>query len=359
MSALDAAVADTATAARRIGGQASRIGYIGWLGHGNLGDEAMRAAAERLLGRRVEPLLSAPRERVLAAVGASGARAFSAVILGGGTLINEGRLALVEDCLARGVPLVALGTGVGSAGLSAAEERLDPRWVAALARFRGVGVRGPISAGKLAAAGFAGASVVGDLALALTPEEPAAGWGGGHYLLNLAPARLDEDRVRLEAVEAAFAEAVGELAGKGLEPIPVAFDPADHAALSALLERAGRPGTTIEAPADFAGYRLLAGRARFALGVRLHSAVFAAACGVPPLLIGYRDKCRDFAESVGLGGSVVDLAQFDAVAFRARLAALHVSPETAGRRLHTKCRELAAGLARFADEHLMLLLRRG
>lgn len=345
-----------AAAARRLAGRASRIGYIGWLGHGNLGDETMRAAAEQLLEQPLELVLSEQSERVLAAIGASGSRTFAAVILGGGTLINSGRLALVEDCLRRGVPFIALGTGVGSAGLSAVEAPLDPRWAVALARFRGVGVRGPLSAAKLAEAGFSGARVIGDLALALTPDEPEAGWTGRRLLLNMAPARLPEDRRRLAAVQAAFADAIRDLARRGFEPMAVAFDPADVPVLEELLVMAGMSGAEIHQPADFADYRRLACEARFALGVRLHSAVFAAACGVPPLLIGYRDKCRDFAETVGLADNVIDLGDFDAGDFRARLARLQTDPEAEGRRLHGRCRELRSELNQFADAHLKPLL---
>ena len=336
---------------------ARRAGYIGWLGHGNLGDEAMRRAAELLLGQPLEPLRTWRGERVLAAIGAGGGRrALPVAILGGGTLINPGRLVLVEDLLRRGVPLVALGTGVGSAGFSASEEPVDERWAGALRQFRAVGVRGPVSAAKLAAAGFAGARVVGDLALALTPDKALGDAGSGRFLVNFAPARLAEDQRRLAPVQAAFSDALVALARRGLEPVPVAFDPADRTALRALLDMSGMADKTIHVPTDFAGYQALTRQASFALGVRLHSAVFAAACGVPPLLVGYRDKCRDFCETVGHGAFLVELDGFEPDDFAARLDSLMADSVAIGGRLHGRCRELRSGLQDFADAHLKPLL---
>jgi hypothetical protein len=41
------------------------------------------------------------------------------------------------------------------------------------------------------------------------------------------------------------------------------------------------------------------------VGVRLHSAVLACCVGVPPILLAYRDKCRDFMLSMGLEDNLV------------------------------------------------------
>jgi polysaccharide pyruvyl transferase WcaK-like protein len=43
----------------------------------------------------------------------------------------------------------------------------------------------------------------------------------------------------------------------------------------------------------------LVGRCRFTVSVRLHGGILSAACGVPPLLLGYRDKHLDFVSTMG------------------------------------------------------------
>src|SRR5690348_15937832 len=63
-------------------------GYIGWLGHRNLGDEAMYAAIRR--GLRDVPLVQfkAEGEPLLRYLNLSRPEFFVSVLLGGGTLIN-------------------------------------------------------------------------------------------------------------------------------------------------------------------------------------------------------------------------------------------------------------------------------
>jgi hypothetical protein len=66
-----------------------RLGYIGALGDGNLGDEAMFTAAQLLYPEhQLVTLLSSWREAELASKGLSGPDFFKGVILGGGTLIS-------------------------------------------------------------------------------------------------------------------------------------------------------------------------------------------------------------------------------------------------------------------------------
>ena len=75
------------TVTRALARDTSGVGYIGWIGHGNLGDEAMLAAARTLLSPRNVTLFDgARREKLLAAVGLSGsaARIFATSSFGSG-----------------------------------------------------------------------------------------------------------------------------------------------------------------------------------------------------------------------------------------------------------------------------------
>jgi hypothetical protein len=92
-----------------------KIGYIGWVGHRNLGDEAMFQAISRAFApNQLLPLLPLPGERLLYALGAGGAARFGAVVLGGGTLINRFYLDLAKLAVSWNVPFFVAGTGVGA-----------------------------------------------------------------------------------------------------------------------------------------------------------------------------------------------------------------------------------------------------
>ncbi len=329
-------------------------GYIGWAGHGNFGDDAMFAAAEHLEGERLEVLRGAALERRLERIGLSGGAFFARVVLGGGTLVNRNYLSIVEHCLARGLPMVALGTGVGSAGFSMAEEGVDPRWAEAFARFERVGVRGPVSREKLARAGFDRAEVVGDLALALTPPHPIADWAGRRFIVSHAPARAQADAEPMARAEMALVAAIRELASEGWQPIPVAFDRADETPLARLMAAAGFGGLAPRSPRRFADYCPIASQAALSVGIRLHSAVLAASCGVAPVLIGYRDKCRDFAASLEHEGMVVALEGIGADRLMAAVGDAVSSLEVTGRLLHRRCAHWRDSLWDFAKGSVSL-----
>lgn len=334
------------TAARRLA-TLRRAGYIGWAGQGNFGDDAMFRAADLLLGETPELLRSATVERLLEKVGLSGPTRFERVYLGGGTLINRDYLPIVEHCLDAKLRLVALGTGVGSAGFSMVEEGVDPRWPEALRRFDAVGVRGPLSQEKLARAGFAQAEVVGDLALALTPPAPTTRWTGQRFIVNCAPARGAADAELVERAEAALARLIRELAKAGWQPVPVAFDLADVSPLTGLMTRAGFSGVRPAVPRRFEDYRATAADATFSVGVRLHSAVLAAACGLVPVLIGYRDKCLDFAGSLEDERMVVPLDTIDADQLLDAAGEAIGGGQALGRVLHERCARLRDRLTGF------------
>lgn len=151
-------------------------GYIGWVGYGNLGDEAVFQALQSLfpecnltpyrtsdpmhsllrLSRREPPLLNA--------------------VLGGGTLIIQSPNWLNESVyvVSKNIPIFCLGTGV------APERSLDTppnvqgnlmgEWARILEKFVYVGVRGPLSQAYLAKAGL-NVEIVGDSALSLAKTQ--------------------------------------------------------------------------------------------------------------------------------------------------------------------------------------------
>lgn len=285
--------------------QPSPIGYIGWLGHRNLGDEAMFEAAKRLFdGHPLVNYSGARKEKVLSAVGLSGNRYFSRVILGGGTLINSGYSATVRTALESGLDLMTLGTGAGSNGFSN-DRVVDIReWAPLLKRFKRVGVRGPRSLRALEQLGVGTAEVVGDLALALTEEKPREIAADAYYALNAAVPGADAPDFPTQFVLDELRLTVKRLAQIGLRPIPVAFCAQDVAPTKYVAGNFGESSIPVVARHD--EFFNLVGPCRFLVGVRLHSAVLSSCVGVPSLLVAYRDKGADFMESISMQNWLVD-----------------------------------------------------
>jgi polysaccharide pyruvyl transferase WcaK-like protein len=286
---------------RRIRHRGCFLGYIGWVGKGNLGDEAMFEAIKILMPQYdIEIFSGARKERILSKLGASGKKRFKTIVLGGGTLINQGYLRLVEVALSMGAAMHTLGTGVGSNGFSGKSGLELDGWPALLRQFKSVGVRGPHSQKNLEENGVANAETIGDLALALTLDVPQLNPANKFYILNVAlPKKDDPDFPSAKLVEA-LRETVGDLKAAGYSPIPVAFCEEDIEPTKLVAAVAEQRNILINLPKTHLDYFDLLENAEFVVGVRLHSAVLSCCAGVPPILIGYRDKCADFMESMGL-----------------------------------------------------------
>lgn len=277
-----------------------RLGYIGWLGKENLGDEAMFVAARRCYPNHAMVHMDLPAmETALARLGLSGRAYFDGVILGGGTLISPYWTPSVRLPQQWNVPVWSLGTGVGSSGFEEAQEVDLGPWKELLPRFKAMGLRGPRSLARARALGAGDAAVIGDLALSFALDRPEPPADAPRFMVNVAlPAG---ERYAAETVEwqNELQRAVIRLVRQGWEPVGVAMHTNDVAPLEQLLRACGRP-VMVHRPATVDAFFQLVRPCRMTLAVRLHGAILSACAGVPPLMIGYRDKCLDFMESVGL-----------------------------------------------------------
>lgn len=282
-----------------------RIAYIGGQGDANLGDEAMLEAARKLLEpRHLFDFFYPRQERRLASLGLSGLRYFEAVVLGGGTLINPHWLEKVSTAIDLGLPIYSLGTGVGSAGFGMSTAVPIDAWRPLLAKFAGLGVRGPISERRLRAIGLDNVEAIGDLALSLTPDEPASMFDEPSFAVNIS--RSSANRYKDSNVDdtyPALAEleiVVRRLTRMGWRGVPIAMHVDDVEPLASLMENATgtRPALRIVDSAE--RFFELVGGCRLMLAVRLHAGILSACMGVPPLMLGYRDKCLDFMQSMQL-----------------------------------------------------------
>ena len=275
---------------------ASRLGYIGWVGHANLGDEAMfQAIATSLAPNLLLPLLPAPGERLLQHLGTSGSQQFGAVVLGGGTLINPLYLAVARLVASWNTPLYVAGTGVGSPGFGfSSRNEGDLRgWTDLLCRSPLVAVRGPHSEERLKRAGVSNVEVIGDPALAFTPVLLPPPRSTRRLVLNLGPERHFRN--------AGIAALARDFLRDGGEVVGIALGAGDRAALLRFRKENRLPGIAVESHRTSAP-RLLQTLAdcEFLISVRLHAAVLGACAGVPSILLAYRSKCLDFMASMNL-----------------------------------------------------------
>ena len=84
------------------------------------------------------------------------------------------------------------------------------------------------------------------------------------------------------------------------------LEPLDDRPIIEIMRSAGSPGMAYVAAHDDPALALdLMASADLVVAERLHGAVLAAAAGTVPVMLEYRPKLRDFAESIGLGDLVL------------------------------------------------------
>ncbi len=286
----------------------TRVAYLGWLGRGNLGDEAMYRAVVENCQVHVRP---APLHAIARAL-ARGVR-IETLILGGGTLIGRDEWATrLEGILAAAkvTRLVVLGTGCEDVEralqFGIATEAGLRRWTSLLADAEQVGVRGPDSRATLAGLGIS-SEVVGDPALLAYNVGPSRHSRGGQVGVSVADVADGLGRDRKSQL-AMVRDALRFLSDKGLEPVWFSMTPEDERLAHRLAGQAEvRPyDRDLTALAEF-----LDG-CSVVLAERLHGGILAMTRGVPAVLIGYKPKVLDFARSVGCEPCVVDLESLDA-----------------------------------------------
>jgi polysaccharide pyruvyl transferase WcaK-like protein len=304
----------------RVALRRSVTAYVGWLGEGNVGDEAMFQAHRQLLPGL--DFVGVPASSSTAPARIAGSLPWlrcQAVCLGGGTLIGNGhfRLAL-ENALAAWprAPRFTLGVGVEDPGYrvglrSGVVEELE-RWRVLLEGFHSVGVRGPLSQSALADLGIE-SDVVGDPALALRP--PTRPPDDGLLGLNVGTVDdqwgLDPAAFRRQAVNLARG-----LLGDGWRILLVPTFSGDVAFQHELADELGDGVSVAAGPLGVAQVAEQLARCQVVIAHKLHAAVLAAAVEVPAIALEYRPKCRDFQESVGRGAFVMRTDQMDEALMR-------------------------------------------
>jgi polysaccharide pyruvyl transferase WcaK-like protein len=279
------------------------VGYLGYVGAGNAGDELIYAVhAEALPRARFVPLPTNDTGiRLLERIAAVRPNAVErGLLLGGGTLIGRpgwaSAVAAAVGAWPR-APLAMLGAGVEDPEFSDRAAAELERWKELLPRFDRITVRGPRSAEILASLGVE-SEVVGDPTLYFADERPSGRVEDNLLGLNVAaphPMWGSEP----EAVQSALVGLARHYVARGWRVLVLPFWERDLPYVDDLVARVGA-GAEV-----FPDWRSLprlteATRAcRVFVGVRLHAVVLASLVYVPSVGVEYHPKLGDFQRSIG------------------------------------------------------------
>lgn len=303
---------------------APRIGYLGWSGHGNLGDDILFELVQEAIpeadflrmpmnGR--ELLESLPRVSLKA-------RRERRLVMGGGTAIGRlnWRLPLQAASLHCSGTRYLLGAGVEDprfSGKNSFSEGNELRnWVKPLRTFARITVRGPQSAKLLEAVGVE-ARVIGDPGLYLgrghersaqdhLSDRPVAAFslGYGDDLWG-----HDHDRVVREVGDTA-----ARMSQAGWTIVFIVMNPSDVQFAEALAARIAPATLRIEHPKTARAFFDAMADVDVMVAERLHAGVLAAAINVPVAMIEYQPKCFDFMGSIDAEACCIRTDRLDSTA---------------------------------------------
>jgi hypothetical protein len=338
-------------------------GYIGWIGNGNLGDEALFLAFKKLFpGVRFIDITDAiPIELRLHGL-LMGKKIFDVVFLGGGTLINgAGYLPPLEKALSQGYPCIVFGTGVRNPQYWAELNSHDPMlrmtsWVNSLKRTNRVLVRGPDSKTHLDNYGLSDSCVIGDPALSIcTPRLPREG-KFKKVILNVGSKGV------IWGEQALVNEEVGRFAcyllGSGMEVHFLAMNDSDAVNINLITEKFALDdkikvwcdhaniNATIEYIAD----------SDVVIGQRLHAVVLACGSGVPAISLSYRPKCYDFMRSIGLEEYCVRTDEINFEALVKLMTKVEAQSKAISNKINISCDRLRKLQKQHADEIMIELI---
>ncbi len=282
-----------------------RAAYVGgWLGHNNLGDEALFEAYKELFsGVCLYQVRGYREEATLARI----TRAFDSAVLAGGTMIgnNPNFLARSQRMFNIARHRFVFGTGVANYEFWKDKKISDGKswrenlslWCSILERCDYVGVRGPQSQKTLFNAGLKNVEVVGDPVLVFADCSKSVnyhnktlglnfGFGGEHMWDSQK--KLFEKIVKLASLAR----------NAGWKVVWFVVWPKDHF----IIQNAAKASKTDEhiytICTDHTKYMNLVSDLTVFVGMKLHAVALATCAGVPSIMLEYRPKCRDYMKSI-------------------------------------------------------------
>ncbi len=283
----------------------SRIGYVGWTGYRNLGDESLYDAVNLLLKgyslypcnrkTRNNPLLGLLENRGL----------LTSCCLGGGTLIYSGNTNydIVRKALQRRLPVFSLGTGVIEPVWAAKEDEQEKhlkKWNDIMKQFSSISVRGPRSKEILERCGINHVEVVGDPALIFSTVPVHNSPNRSRILgVNIGTSRGNVWGHNENHIITELAEAIRLVQEKGWEVRIFSVWPEDDKTCRQLAKKINLSTGHIQKHYINANKFLqAAGQCSVFVGMKLHPVILACCAQVPSIMLEYQPKCADFMDSM-------------------------------------------------------------
>ncbi len=280
------------------------IGYIGWVGHNNLGDEAMIYSFKKLFSNyKIFPystIKNFPRlEDKLRP------RKLQAVALGGGTLINSpGSFDTFNKAFDNYPDSIkfALGSGVKNPlfwnNVEGWQNNIA-NWIKLLEQCEYVSVRGPLSKKILADGGFERVEIIGDLALSLSGDRIIR-----KQKKKLLAINFGSGSGRIWGNEENLFDQIVELINQLIkEEWNITLFPVWEKDLKVITQVAQRINKPIKI---FNGYKSISKTLKFLsgcdvlIGMKLHAVILAHCAYTPAIMLEYRPKCLDYMLSMDM-----------------------------------------------------------
>ena len=278
------------------------LAYVsGYLGFGNLGDEALFLSAKRIFNRLA--IVHYDNSRTLKLLHKL-LPSYKAGVLAGGTLINRQPeyYQAAEDFVRKYRKFYIFGTGVVHpdfwwAGRNGYVDMMH-RWKTLLERCSYVGVRGPLSAEILSEAGVRGVEVIGDPVLAFAEESPGQPYMRNAIGLNVGDVYEevwgDQESIYSELVRLAKRAAEARWLVKWF-----VLRPGDVEITKRVALESNTAAYVIETYHDPGRFLREVGSLSVFVGMKLHAVVLATCAYVPSISIQYQPKCLDYMRSIG------------------------------------------------------------
>jgi polysaccharide pyruvyl transferase WcaK-like protein len=328
------------------------LAYIsGYLGFGNLGDEAMYLSAQLLFKRLA--ILHYDNSRTLKFLHQI-FPLYKAGMLAGGTLINAqpGYYEAAEEFVRRCGNFYIFGSGVVQPAFWSRRngyvDMMD-KWKPLLERCSYVGVRGPLSAEILSEAGIQGVEVIGDPALVFAGESPGQAHTPDSIGLNVGDlfgdVWGDEKSIAAELVKLARRAREAGWLVKWFVLRPGDVEITRRAAVES-----NTAGHVIETYHDPFRFLQEVGSLSVFVGMKLHAIILATCAYVPSISIQYQEKCLDYMRSISQEAAGIRSDQFKGEEVWEIVQRFAIERETRSAFLYKQIRRLTERQKAKADE---------